>query len=100
MSIQTNQRGFSVVELGLILVAVGIIGFTGWHIAQAHKSVTSLNSKTAANNTSQAATNSTAPAVQNASDLTGAQATLDQTDPTTANSSDLNQLDSQLSGLN
>lgn len=48
---KNNQKGFSVVEALLILVAIGLIGFVGWYVWNASKSNSTSDSQT--NNTQQ-----------------------------------------------
>jgi hypothetical protein len=47
-----KQNGFGVVEVILILVVIGIIGFTGWRVYEANKEVENLSSETKTSTTS------------------------------------------------
>lgn len=43
MNMQKNsQSGFGVVEVLLLLIIVGIIGFTGWRVYEANKEVSQI----------------------------------------------------------
>ena len=96
MSTLDARKGFSVVEIVIILAVVGIIGALGYTV---YKNQTAKNS-TADQTTSQAATASdvkSTPAIKSTADLDTAAATLDQTDPNGSDTSDASQLDTQLS---
>jgi prepilin-type N-terminal cleavage/methylation domain-containing protein len=87
---RTSQAGFSVVELIIVLVVVGLLGFTSYSVNKQH------SDKTAKKNTaaSQSSTTSSVPTINSTSDLDKAEAALDQTDIDSSN--DSSQLDSQL----
>lgn len=119
-----SQSGFSIIELLLVVVALGLIGFAGHYVYQTNKAVDTLNSKadqttasttdtkaaiaaattaTVASATTATDTPTTAPIVtpevKTSSDLTTASTTLDQTDPTTSNSNDVAELDAELASF-
>lgn len=97
MSTYTRQKGFSIVEILLVVAVVGIIGFLGYTFYNNYQTETN---KTSTADSSQSATASdvaTAPAVNSASDLDKAQAVLDQTNP--GSSTDASQLDSEVSNF-
>lgn len=89
-----RTHGFSVVEVGLVIAVIAILGGLGfvfynkWAASQA---------KTAQTSTTQSATTAatTAPTITKASDLDKAASTLDSTDVTS--SADNNALNSDLS---
>ncbi len=94
MKLHSSQDGFSVFELVLVVIVLGIIAIAGLRLLNANNNLATTTGSTAASPTQKA------PAVKSTSDLDKAQNTLNQNDPTTTNSSDNNQLNSQLSGLN
>jgi len=92
MRARTNQSGFSVVELVVVLVIVALLGAAGYVVYNRH-----ANSKPAATAASQSATANdvpTAPEVNSSSELDQEQSVLDQTDISSSN--DTAQLNSQL----
>jgi Tfp pilus assembly protein PilV len=93
--ISLKQAGFTLVETGALVLFLAVIGLAGYLVAARHNNATKPLS---ASQQAKTATVPTAPAVQNTSDLTKAQQTLDQTNVDAA-SNDSSQLDSQLSGL-
>ena len=56
--IKDNQQGFSPVEAVLVLVIVGLVGFTGWYVLHSQKSVDKNLTSTSS---SQATAKSTTP---------------------------------------
>lgn len=98
MRLHSDQSGFSIVEIVIVLAVLGFIGLLG---SMAYNRV--HDSKTASGQSSaQSATANDvkpAPAITSASDLDSAQATLDQTDPSTGNTTDAGQLDNELSAF-
>jgi Tfp pilus assembly protein PilE len=103
MSTHTNQSGFSVVELAIILVVVGVLAFVGYNIYSRQNSNktadSSTTSKTAGPEPAKANDVTSAPNIKSTSDLDKASAALDQTDPGGSNNSDANQLDTQLANF-
>ena len=102
MRIRTNQSGFSVVELVIILAVVAILGLLGYAVHNRIGTKTASNAGTSQTASSQPATASdvaSSPAINSASDLNKAAATLDRTDPSGSNNSDVSQLDSQMSSF-
>lgn len=98
MKARSNQIGFSVVELLLIVVVVAGLGFVGYFVYNRQQSET-LDSASSTKQQAAEVDSLEAPAVNSVSDLDEANQTLDQSDPETSSSSDSNQLDSQLSGF-
>lgn len=70
------ERGFAVVELVLILVIVGIIGFVAWRIIDASGAVDLASSQT---NSSTVPSGASVPAVTKSSDLVTLEKQLDDT---------------------
>jgi prepilin-type N-terminal cleavage/methylation domain-containing protein len=99
MKTQRNQRGFSAVELVIVIAVLAIVGLVGYRVISGRSTSTSTT-KSAATSENATASVSSAPAIKSTSDLDKAQQTLDQNDPATSNASDSNQLDSSLSGVN
>lgn len=88
---RTNQSGFSVFELVVIVAVLSIVGLGGWNIYQrSHKSGTASISKASE-------TPSSASAITSSADLDKDGQTLDQTPIDTA--SDTAQLDSDLASF-
>ncbi len=102
MRIQTNQSGFSIIELTIVLVVVVVLGFVGRSVYDRQQAKTASDSGTSQSTNGQspkASDVASAPNVSSASDLDKAAAVLDKTDPGGSNNSDANQLDSQLSSF-
>jgi len=101
MRIRTNQAGFSVVELLIILIFVGVLGFVGYTVyhRQHTKTADTAGSSQADNNQPTTNNVASAPSISSTSDLDKAAATLDQTDPSGSNNADASQLDSQTTNL-
>ncbi len=55
-NMKSNQRGFGAVEVALIIVLVGIIGFTGWRVYSANKEVSELDRQLRSQSTTSPAT--------------------------------------------
>ncbi len=70
------QSGFALIEGVLILVIVGIIGFTGYRVWQAQTDVNNASKSAAANDTLVAPV----AAISSSADLDKATSSLDQTD--------------------
>jgi len=101
----TSESGFSVIELLLIVVALGLIGFAGGYVLHTNKAVDSLNSKTGTQDNTKTAIEPitvplVAPLVKNTSDLNNAETSLDQNDPSTSNTNDSAELDAEVENLN
>lgn len=99
MKTHSNQSGFSTVELVILLVVFGLIGFVGYTVYNQNKSTD--NNQTS-NSTSQGATANdvkAAPAVTSTDDLDRAATALDQTDPDGSSSGDSSQLDVELNSF-
>lgn len=88
------KSGFSIIELIIILVVVGLLSFVGYTAYQKLYPSTA-NTADARTQTRVATDVKPIPTITSSSDLTTAETTLDQTD--TSSSSDLTALDSQLS---
>lgn len=101
----TSDSGFSIIELLLVIVAFGLIGFAARYVYQTNKLADTLNTTTVAQSAAPTAATTAVtpvlvtPVVQTPSDLTAAAASLDQTDPTTSNSSDSATLDTELASF-
>ena len=92
-----NQRGIAGFEAAVIVLVLAIVAVAGLKVWNA-RSATTTSATGSAQATKAAASVSGAPAINTASDLTQATATLDQNDPGSANSSDSAQLNGQLAG--
>ena len=99
MGILTKQSGFSMVEIILVLVILGLTGFIGYSVYTHRAGTPTVSSQPPTGGQPTANNVSSPPQVNSASNLDQAQQTLDQNDPTSANTSDSLQLNSQLSGL-
>jgi prepilin-type N-terminal cleavage/methylation domain-containing protein len=102
MRYRTNQAGFSVVELVIVLGVVGVLGFVGYGVydrqnAKITDSSTTDTSQTASSQSAKANDVASAPTVSSTNDLDKASAILNQTDPSGSNNTDASQLNSQLS---
>ena len=97
MKAHNSQSGFSIAEVGLVVIIIAIIGFLGYtfYSSQMDKTASNDNSQTSSE-PAIASDVTTAPAISSVADLDLAQATLDQTDPGGSNSSDTSQLDAEL----
>ncbi len=83
---RSRQSGFAVVELVLILVIVGIIGFVAWRVIDASGDADQASSQT---NGTTTPTGTSVPVVTKSSDLTTLQKQLDSTQVEDNTSSDL-----------
>lgn len=102
MPYRTNEAGFSVFELVMVIAIVAILGLAGYSIYSRQNAKTTNGSSTSqASNSATAKANDVAssPNIRTTSDLDKAAATLDQTDPGGSNNTDANQLDSQLANF-
>jgi len=104
VSIRKGQAGFSVFELLLAVVVIAAIAAAGYWVYHKHHTTTptvsTSTSTTASTSPAAQATNvSSAPQINNTSDLTKAEKILDDNNPATANSSDSSELNSQLSAF-
>lgn len=89
-----NQKGFSIIELLLIIVVVAGLAYAGFKVYDARQTKNS-----AASEQSSTATDvSTAPTIKESTDLDAASKLLDQNDPATSNQ-DAAQLDSELANF-
>ena len=89
---RTHTKGFSVIEIGLVITVVAIIGGLGFAF---YNKWSANQSTTAKTTTAPLQTAAVAPTISKTSDLSAASATLDATDVTSA--SDTNALNSDLS---
>jgi len=87
-----NQSGFTLVEIAIVIVVVGIIAFLGYtfYNNQIQKSASDESSQSAV-----AEDVDSAPEINSTEDLDAAEEVLDGTDPS-GNSSDSSQLDAEL----
>lgn len=94
-----NQSGFSIVELGVIVVVILVLGFVGYGVYSRQQTSTSNSTSNSATATDKATDVPAAPYVSTSSDLDKAVKTLDQTDPSGSNNSDSQQIDNQMSSF-
>lgn len=100
MKLRVNQSGFSAVELIIILVVVGALGFVGYTVYNRQQdNKTDSTSQQTKEESATASDVRSAPEIRSTSDLDKASATLDQTDPGGSNNTDASQLDSELSAF-
>ncbi|HEX3081711.1 MAG TPA: hypothetical protein VHQ86_00485 [Candidatus Saccharimonadia bacterium] len=85
-----KQQGFAAFEVVLVLVIVGVIGFTAWNYWSNHSSQVATESATAQV--------TPAPQITSTTDLTSAENDLDSVN-IDASTSDSSQLDSQLNNF-
>lgn len=94
MNIHTNQSGFSVVELVIVLAVVAVLGFVGYsiHNLQNNKTADTSTTQTASGQPAKANDVPSAPVINSTSDLNTASTMLDQTDPGSSNNTDASQM--------
>lgn len=103
--LRTNQKGFSIVEIGIVIaviVGLGAVGYTFYSRQQAKSASQAAplpSSATAPSQTTQLQELAPIPAINTPSDLDKAAAVLDQTTIGESSSSDMKQLDGQESGF-
>lgn len=93
MRLREKQRGFSAIEIVIVLAVIALLGFLGYIF------INRQNSDTATQNTTQqseASDVSSAPQIRSREDLDTAVKVLDENDPAKSND-DTAQLDSDLS---
>lgn len=96
MKLSKSQSGFSVVEVLIVLVVVGVISFVGYTFLNgANASRQKGLEKSQANTQATEKSVPAAPAIEKTSDLDKASATLDKMDTT----SDTSELDTELNNF-
>ena len=98
MRSRSNQVGFSIIELVIVIAAVvllGVLGFVMYGRLQGNKPATTSE---ASDQSTTASGIALAPSVNSTDDLDAAQAVLDKTDPDN-NTTDTGQLDSELAAF-
>jgi Tfp pilus assembly protein PilV len=101
MKLRTSQSGFSVIEfviIALVVVAIGVVGFTVYNRQQNKNNITDNDTATVAQSPTANDVKS-APAVSSTKDLDDASKVVDQTDVEGGSNTDSGQLDSQLSAF-
>ena len=95
MKLTRKQAGFTLVEIAIVVVVVGIIAFLGYtfYNNQVQKNASDESSQSAV-----AEDVDSAPEINSTEDLDSAEAVLDGTDPSSS-SSDSSQLDAELSNF-
>jgi Tfp pilus assembly protein PilV len=91
MLLRKDQSGFSAVELLIIIVVVGLLGFAGY------TAYNRMQDDKAASQSPTATDVKSAPAINSTSDLDAASAILDETDP--SSSGDSTALEAELSAF-
>ncbi len=101
MRIRTNQLGFSVIELVIVLLVVSLVGVVGYKVYnRSQNKTTNSYSTQSADGSAKATDVATAPStVKTISDLAKADKTLDATNPSTSNNSDTSQLDAAMAAF-
>lgn len=98
MKSRTNQSGFSIIEIAVVVVLVGIVALLGYTFYNRQNSNPVADTATATQ--SAVATDvPVAPAVKSTGDLDAALAILDQTNPAGSNNADATLLDSQVANF-
>lgn len=87
-----NQKGFSAVELFIIVLALAIVGFAGYMVYSRQQNNSASTSQSA-----EVTDVPAAPEINDAADLDAAEATLDKTD--TRSTADSAELDAQLNSF-
>jgi Tfp pilus assembly protein PilV len=98
MKLVKNQSGMAVLEVLLLLVVVGIIGFAGYKVHNTKQAVDNQNSANTTTVSDQKTAGSSLPTISNVKELDTASTDVDQVN-LDESSSDLNQLDQQLSAF-
>lgn len=100
MSHLAHQKGFSIIEVAVIVVVIGIIGLLGYTF-YANSLVDQPITATASESTQPSTASDVAatPEVNSTADLDTAQSVMDATDLDASNSDDLNQFDSQVANF-
>lgn len=103
MKIHTNQSGFSIVEVLIVVAVVAVLSFVGYTVYDRQQvKTTDSESNTTQQITDQSSSATdvkSAPTINSTEDLDKAEAILDQTDPGGSNNVDANQLDSETSAF-
>lgn len=101
MGIRTNQSGFSVIELVIVLLVVSIVGVIGYKVYNRSQNKTASSTSAQSAEGSEKATDvaSVPTSVKTTSDLAKADKTLDATDPGSSNNSDSSQLDTAMAAF-
>ena len=94
MKLRKSQAGFASIDILLVIVAVGLIGFVVLQAYNARQSATGVPTETPTTVNDVPS----APKINSAADLSTAEHTLDQVDPDT-NNGDTAQLDNHLSAF-
>ncbi len=97
MSFRTNQSGFSVVELAIVVSVIAALSFVCYSVYNQQHNKTA--STTGASQSAKASDVASAPTISSTSDLNKALTTLNQTDPSGSNNTDASQLDAQLANF-
>lgn len=90
MKSRNNQAGFSIVELGLVVVLIAIIGFVAYRFYDSQANQQTTEQSSTSNDVKPA------PEINDSDDLNTAETTLDQTDPGSS-TADTNQLNGEVS---
>ena len=93
---RSNNFGFAVIELVLVLVAVALIGVVGYKVYNTQKSVDKSTNNTEAVLEQTPTASSGVSTINTAADLDEVQSSLDELDAGDDDNNDLSQLDSEL----
>ena len=99
MKLRTNQSGFSIVEIVIVIIALATVGLLGYTFY--NNQVGKPASSDQANSSQSASANDvkTAPEITSTAGLDQAAATLDQTDLSGGSNDDTSQLDAELTNF-
>lgn len=99
MKLRTNQSGFSIVEVIVVIVALAVIGLLGYTFYNSQVGKPASSDQASSSQSASANDVKTAPEITDTAGLDQAAATLDQTDPSGGSNDDTSQLDAELANF-